>query len=299
MGDWLGTGTIAPRLREYRSFKEARTFAHGLKLNSIPEWLDYCKSGKRPSDIPTSPQTTYSDAGWSGYGDWLGTGTVATNVRQYRPFKRARTFARSLKLKSRDEWSDYCKSGNEPNDIPADAFAVYSNDGWAGMGDWLGTGRNRLHRGPYRPFKEARAFVHGLKLKSAAEWSEYCKSGTRPKDIPSNPNQKYVNDGWVGYGDWLGTGAISPRLRKFRPFKEARAFARSLKLNSNYEWVEYWKSAKVPDLPAYPNQTYANDGWTGWGDWLGTGRVSWRFRKLDTSNNSRCWADWTISAMFG
>jgi hypothetical protein len=24
-----------------------------------------------------------------------------------------------------------------------------------------------------------------------------------------------------------------------------------------------------------------------------------RNRKLDTSNNSGCWADWTISAMFG
>ena len=24
-----------------------------------------------------------------------------------------------------------------------------------------------------------------------------------------------------------------------------------------------------------------------------------RLAKLDTSNNSRCWADWTISAMFG
>ena len=47
-GDWLGTGTDRDRLREYRSFKEARAFVRGLGLKSGAEWSDYCKSGKKP-----------------------------------------------------------------------------------------------------------------------------------------------------------------------------------------------------------------------------------------------------------
>ncbi len=79
-------------------------------------------------------------------GDWLGTGTVATQMRQYRSFKKARTFARSLGLKSQTEWIDFGKSGKLPPDIPAYPNQTYKDKGWAGMGDWLGTGRRRKKR---------------------------------------------------------------------------------------------------------------------------------------------------------
>jgi hypothetical protein len=37
------------------------------------------------------------------------------------------------------------------------------------------------------------------------EWRQYCKSGERPDDIPSNPNSAYKDVGWAGWNDWLGT----------------------------------------------------------------------------------------------
>ena len=79
---------------------------------------------------------------------------------------------------------------------------VYAKDGWAGDGDWLGTGR--VGQGRHRSFKKARAFVRGLGLKSQTEWHDYCHSGKKPPDIPANPNQTYMDDGWAGTGDWLG-----------------------------------------------------------------------------------------------
>jgi hypothetical protein len=118
MGDWLGAGAIAPRLQEYRSFKDARAFARGLDLKSQTEWQAYSKSGKKPTDIPAYPNQTYVGVGWDGMGDWLGTGTIATYLREYRSFKEARAFARSLKLKSGAEWLEYCRSGEKPADIP-------------------------------------------------------------------------------------------------------------------------------------------------------------------------------------
>jgi Integrase repeat unit len=163
---------------------------------------------------------------------------------------------------------DYCKSGKKPNDIPSHAGEVYAQTGWAGMGDWLGTGK--VAHGQYRAFKKSRAFVRGLKLKSGADWSAYCKSGKKPADIPYAPQSVYASDGWAGMADWLGAGRRRPGT--WRPFKKARAFVRGLGLKSQLEWHEYSISGKKPDdIPNAPQSVYGNDGWAGTGDWLGYG----------------------------
>jgi hypothetical protein len=110
-------------------------------LKSESEWRDYCKSGKKPADIPAGASKTYAKTGWAGMGDWLGTGTIAHRYRQFRSFKKARVFARRLGLKSEREWRDYSKSGKKPTDIPASPNNTYAEAGWAGMGDCLGYGR--------------------------------------------------------------------------------------------------------------------------------------------------------------
>jgi hypothetical protein len=106
-------------------------------LKSNVEWSHYCQSGKKPVDIPTNPHRTYLNAGWAGMGDWLGTGTIAPRLRQYRSFKKARAFVRGLGLKSRPEWSRYCQSGKKPADIPANPRQTYLNDGWVGIRKFL------------------------------------------------------------------------------------------------------------------------------------------------------------------
>jgi hypothetical protein len=41
-------------------------------LKSRTKWEDYCKSGKKPTDIPNAPRALYAEEGWSGWVDWLG-----------------------------------------------------------------------------------------------------------------------------------------------------------------------------------------------------------------------------------
>jgi hypothetical protein len=266
-GDWLGTGRVARGT--YRPFKKARDFVRRLGLRSRTEWLRYCRSAKRPADIPSRPERTYGNDGWAGIGDWLGTGRVARGKR--RTFKKARAYARSLKLKSVTEWFDYCRSDRKPADIPSNANSVYANDGWAGWGDWLATGR--IPHGEYRPFKKAREFARGRRLKSEAEWRAYLRSGKKPADVPATPASVYANDGWVGWGDWLGTGRVTHGGQ--RSFKDARDFVRRLGLKSSDEWLAYCRSGKRPgDIPSNPYKTYAKVGWNGMGDWLGTGRIA-------------------------
>ena len=38
--------------------------------------------------------------------------------------------------------------------------------------------------------------------------------GALPKDIPVNAYQTYFDDGWEGWGDWLGTGRTRRSPRK-------------------------------------------------------------------------------------
>jgi hypothetical protein len=221
MGDWLGSGRR--RGTGWRPFKQARTFAQNLSLKSVYQWYDYCQSGRKPADIPNSPDYVYAKAGWAGYGDWLGTGTVASFLRQHRPFKKARAFARGLGLKSGAEWSDYAKSGKKPDDIPANPSRTYAEAGWAGIGDWLGTGRVSNRRRKFRSFLMARAFVRRLGMNSFEEWCDYCKSAKKPDDIPSNPNRTYADAGWAGWGDWLRTASVVRRSTSIQPADQVDA----------------------------------------------------------------------------
>ena len=243
-GDWVGTGTVAPFLRKYRSFKGARAFVHKLGLKNQKEWRQLCngqlpEKELLPDDIPRAPWQVYKGKGWKNMGDWLGTGNVAVFLREYRPFEKARDFACGLALKSGDEWTKFCKGdlpqkGVLPKDIPAKPSRTYEKKGWAGMGDWLGTGTIAPYRRKFRPFKEARRFVHSLELKGESEWREFSKGdlpqkGVLPKDIPSGAASVYKDKGWKGWGDFLGTGAITTRYKEFRSFKKARAFVFTLK----------------------------------------------------------------------
>jgi hypothetical protein len=116
----------------------------------------------------------------------------------WRPFEDARAYVRSLRLNNGAEWLRCLKNKQLPPDIPASPEYVYKNSGWLGMGDWLGTGYVAHSKRQYRPFKEARAFVHGLGLKSSTEWAKYSTSGKKPVHIPYNPWRSYADIGWIG-----------------------------------------------------------------------------------------------------
>jgi len=263
--------------KTHRSFEEARKFVHSLKLKSQKEWREYRKSGKRPLDIPTDPYGSYKNKGWITWGDWLGTFTIANYNIKFRSFVNARKFARSLNLKSGQEWNEYCKSGKKPTDIPTISDTTYKNKGWKSWGDFLGTGRVANQNRKFRSFDDARKFARKKNLINREEWKSLVKSNKIPNDIPSVPQTVYKNKGWKSWGDFLGTGNISGRDRhkQFKLLSESRKFVRSLGLKTRLEWGNYVKKNKLPnDLPRDPQTVYENEGWKGWGDFLGTGRIA-------------------------
>ena len=191
----------ARRKRAWRPFEEAREFSRRLGLNSRNEWVAWAKSEKRPPDIPVDAARVYKGQ-WQGMGDWLGTGNVHGRDRVYRTFEEAREYVHALGLKGNEEWRAWGKTGARPLDIPSNPDVVYKAK-WRGWGDWLGTGTVAPQNMVYRPFEEAREYVHSLGLKNASQWREWFKSGQRPPDVPASPNRIY-KDEWRGWGDWLG-----------------------------------------------------------------------------------------------
>ena len=293
-GDWLGTGNIAKFLRTFRPFHEAREFARKLKLKNVAEWNAFTKGhiprlGKLPADIPTNPQNSYTDKDWMNWGDWLGTGTIAPKNRSYQTFRDARKFAGELGLKSRSEWGAFCKGGAPqmprlPDDIPASPSRIYHKRGWCGWGDWLGTGRIADWKKEFRSFRDARNFARELRLTCQREWHDYCRGkisrlNPRPADIPAAPDRHYKSNGWASWGDWFGTGRIAPQRRQYQPFQAARAFVRRLGLSGQNEWWLYAKGIRPSDIPSCPHRIYKDMGWKGYGDWLGTSTAENQLKK--------------------
>jgi superfamily II DNA or RNA helicase len=293
-GDWLGTGNIANYNKQYLPFEEARAFVRSLGIKSGTQWEIYCRDGipgipKKPESIPATAERSYADKGWQGWGDWLGTGTVANYNKKFIPFEEARAFARDLGLKSFKEWNMYCKGGipnlpPKPDSIPQSPNRTYAKDGWISMGDWIGTGVVAAQKIQLPDFQKVRKEVHRLKLRSVREWRLLVKGAIPGWDklpglTPKNPDASYTDKGWISWGDWLGTQSIAPQLKVAMPFREAREFVRKIGLKNQEEWYLYCQGkirglVKPANIPTAVPGPYKGHGWISMGDWIGTGYVA-------------------------
>lgn len=277
--DFLGTN--------WRAYPDARAFAHALKLKGQHHWKAYA-AGKRPDlpplpeDIPKSPAAAYVDHGWISWGDWLGNGQIASTKRTYLPYAEARAVVHARGFTTRREWLDLAKDKTRlPANIPPRPDKTYAETGWTNWSDWIGCPvkepKTRILKPSaprYRDFESARAFVQSLDLGGSLNWPRYVRGEfpdkpPKPADIPASPRNVY-RDQWQGWGDWLGTGNIAPVSRQFRPFAEARAFARTLGLVGSEAYRQWWQSTRPADLPSNPAATYAKDGFSTWPDFLHT-----------------------------
>ena len=263
---WEKVGKI-----NYRDFEEARDYVRSLKLVSREKWEKIKYS--LPPDIPLTPHYVYKNKGWKSFGDWVGTFSVATQLREYKEFEVARKFVRKLELKNALEWNKFCNSGNLPSDIPRTPDQVYKNLGFITFGDWLGS-KNISNVGrKYKTFKSARKYAQSLKLKSYREWMEYSKKHGFISGIPSNPRVVYKDKGYISINDWLGTKKKKNYRNFGKPyeqFSEAKNYAISLKLKKSQDWVKFTKHENFPDrIPKKPDLHYKDKGWHGFPDWLG------------------------------
>ena len=271
---------------QWLPFDEAREFVQSMNFNTVNEWRLYCKSDSKPYNISINPDRIYKNKGWVSWYDWLGTKVGFDG--EFRSFVEARRFVHTLGLKSWKEWNKYCDSGEKPDDIPSYSPQTYRNKdtGWIDMPDFLGYRIGGKIQ--YLSYEKAREFVHDLQLKNQSEWQLFVKSGKKPDNVPGSPSKTYKNKGWINLGDWIGTGTVASREKKYRDFSKARRFVHTLGLKNGTEWTHYCKSGLLPDdIPYTPHHVYKNSGWISRGDWLGTGRRANQGRKYRSFKETR------------
>ena len=215
--------------------------------------------------MPTSPYI-YKNKGWISIGDFLGTGRIATQKREYLSYEEAKKIVHKLRLKSVKEWYKYCKSGKKTDNISRNAYRTYKDE-WVSWSDFLGTDTIATNNRIYLSFEDAKKFVSLLGLNSIT-WRDFCEFD-KPDNIPASPDRVYKNKGWISWSDFLSTGKVPNQKRVFCSFGKARRFVRKLKLKSYKEWCIYRKSDKRPsNIPSNPNRTYSKK-WISWTDFLG------------------------------
>jgi hypothetical protein len=263
MPDFLG---YESRFQEWMSFKEAREYVRSLGLKSTTEYKKIREDNKLPINIPGNPRKVY-EKDWISIGDWLGTGKVADNLKNYRNFEEAREYIRSLNLSSGSDYLKLWRENKLPDDFPAKPEKTYKNSGFISIPDFLGY-ESRFQQ--WLSYDEAKEFSRNLKLNSNKDWREFSKTNKKPINIPSSPDKIYKDKGWNGWKEWLG----SEEKRLFRndvaSFYDARKFARNLKLKNVKEWILFCKTGNKPnDIPSKPQVRYEGIGWKGWADFLG------------------------------
>ena len=227
-GHWLGSSNHMTKL--FLPFDEALDVARSLGLASTKEWRAWCKEGLRPANVPADPGVVYKHHGWQGWGHWLGSSNLQTKL--FLPFKEALAVARSLGLPGRMEWMVWSKEGLRPPNVPSDPSKVYKDHGWQGWGHWLGTGNHKNQKKNFLPFDEALRAARQLRLVSHKEWLAWCRSGSRPANVPARPDQIYVHDGWMGWVHWLyhanlGPATVPPAMAPNTRKRSAPGHARS------------------------------------------------------------------------
>jgi superfamily II DNA/RNA helicase len=204
----------------------------------------------------------------------------------YRSYEEAKKYAQSLKLKSGNYWRKHTKSKDFPRDVPSSPRDTYKKQ-FISMGDFLGTGRIADQLKIFRSYEDAKKYAQSLKLKSQKEWLEHTKSINFPKDIRTMVGS-YKE--FISMGDFLGTGVVADRFRKFISYKKAKKYAQSLKLKTQKEWTKHTKSKNFPkDIPVALNTVYKKK-FISMGDFLGTGVVAPQLRKFRPFQKARKYA---------
>ncbi len=259
--DWptfLQSSIIPINLRKIDDFQKAKKFVKENNIKSSTEWTRFVNEGKIPENLPLKPDFYYRNKGWKGWNDFTGTEKIDYDLTYFQ----ARKIVRALGLKSNKEWLEYAYSKNKHPKLPKQPRIKYLNKGWSGMDDWLGISKVKITA----TYTEASAWAKKNNVNSLKEWSELCKLSKIPKNFPKSPNYYYLRTGeWRGWFSFLGK---TPQT--FKSFKDAKIYARSLKLKSSKEWAKHGKEKKLPiDIPSTPDRIYSSKGWKGWHDFLG------------------------------
>ena len=126
------------------SFEKAKEFIRNEtwkdeRISSRKQFVEWTRSGKRPFNFPSNPWSAYKSQ-WRGLKDFLGAGRQRNVARM--SFINAKAFMRKAlfrgeRIRTREEFRAWSRSGERPTNFPGDPFVAYKDD-WVSWRDFLG-----------------------------------------------------------------------------------------------------------------------------------------------------------------
>ena len=281
-GDFLSTGAIAHKNKEWMNFEDARIFIQTQGIQTYTEFQKWSKSGRRPKNFPSNPNLVYKDQ-WTDWYNFLGTKKIAN--RNWMHFEDAKTFIQNQGIRTSTEFHKWSSSGRRPENFPSMPNRIYK-DQWTGWRDFLGTRNTANRKKEWMSYQEARTFIQNQGIQTLKEFQKWSSSDQRPKNFPSNPHIIY-QDQWTGWGNFLGTKNISRRNRNWMPFKDAKTFIQTQGIRTLIEFKKWSSSGqRLKNFPSTPHIIY-KDQWTGWGNFLGTRNTANRKKEWMSFEDAR------------
>ncbi len=203
-GHFLQTGEVATYKLTFWDFKKSKKFVANLKLKNQAEWFEYVKSGKKPKMLHSNPQRKFKNNEWKSWGDFLGTGRIANQKKNFLSFIQARKIVRTFKLKgTQQSWKHFCNSGKKPENIPSHPAQEYKDE-WKGYADFMGVESSRKPNKVKNAFNimELKKVLKINKISSRKDfYSNYeLLSKKYNNRIPKNPPAFYIRKKeWI---DW-------------------------------------------------------------------------------------------------
>jgi hypothetical protein len=198
--------------------------------------------------------------------------TALAKVVGWRSFEDTMAWVREQGIISESQWRALRRSNRLPSDIPSNPDLVYAVR-WRNWGHFFGTARKAVRSEDLVDYETAKAWARQSGIRQAREWTRANKAGLVPSEIPGSPGNVYGAQ-WEGWGLFLGVSDSKGRRRQWRPFEEAKSWARSLALEHGIDsealWRVFLKKVQLPDdIPRAPDYVYRAQ-WVSWGDWFGT-----------------------------
>ena len=229
---------VEDKLNFYRSYLKAQEAVQKLGIKSEAKYRIMYRKDPR---LPSKPDKTYKNNGWTNWYDFFG--TEIPNF--YSTYFEAKNATYELGIKSHKMYKQRYK---EDPKLPSHPDGTYKNNGWKNWYEYFSI--NRIAH--YPTYEEAKNAVRKLGIKSNTAYKKYHYNDPR---LPYSPQIIYKNKGWISFHEFLG---ISP-AKKYQTYIEAKNAV--LKLNIRSE-KEYRLRYKEDDrLPSTPSRFYKDKGW--------------------------------------
>ena len=193
----MGTNRVTKATR--LSLAEAKEIVKQKGIKSIVEFEERRKTDPELQQVPSHPNRTYKEEGWISWPDFLGTNRVTKATRL--SLAEAKEIVKQKGIKSIVEFEERRKTDQELQQVPSNPHRAYKEEGWISWYDFLGTNRVWLTLG------KAKEIVRQKGIKSGREFRERRKTDPELRQIPSNPNIAYKEEGWISWYDFFGTNS--------------------------------------------------------------------------------------------